>query len=221
MRRIRSGPAIRCTLGLVALVSLVLCTGAVITWVRSHWTKDVIGWGRKEGHTFGVATSRGKVLLCLGLESAGSPRRLHVVGFHRYAAPPRKLDARDDLDHWLVQTSGDDIHGWPPGVPLPPTHRTSFDVAGFAYQVGFAMPMTAALAGPSIGIRYRALLVPLWAVAALAALPGTIVIAVAARRQARRCAGRCPICGYDLRQSPDRCPECGATVARSTGRRAI
>jgi hypothetical protein len=37
------------------------------------------------------------------------------------------------------------------------------------------------------------------------------------KRNARRLAGLCEHCGYDLRASPDRCPECGATVDRGMG----
>jgi hypothetical protein len=67
-------------------------------------------------------------------------------------------------------------------------------------------------APPAYSQELRGLSVPYCAlVGAFAVLPAGWLWS-RRRREARRIAGRCVACGYDLRGTPGRCPECGAVV---------
>lgn len=70
----------------------------------------------------------------------------------------------------------------------------------------------------SAGKRPRAyaweVVVPLWSILALTAMP--VIVLMWRWRRHRPRAGHCPSCGYDLRATPDRCPECGTIVATAS-----
>ena len=73
-------------------------------------------------------------------------------------------------------------------------------------------PFPVVYTGDSYGARF-----PYWvafALTAIPALPGLFAFARRRRAKARRAACLCPLCGYDLRATPDRCPECGAITAK-------
>ena len=80
----------------------------------------------------------------------------------------------------------------------------SWRFAGFSYDYFPQMPQR----------EWRTWGVPYWFLATLTmATPAAWII-----RRHRRCcerhARRCPVCGYDLRATPDRCPECGTGSQR-------
>jgi hypothetical protein len=52
-----------------------------------------------------------------------------------------------------------------------------------------------------------------WLGCLLAEILPAMWLAIQIRRRRRKTIGLCPVCGYDLRASPDRCPECGTPRA--------
>lgn len=56
---------------------------------------------------------------------------------------------------------------------------------------------------------------PYWVISAIFALPSLGWLYFAIRRRHRLRAGRCPACGYDLRESAGLCPECGTAFIRA------
>ena len=128
---------------------------------------------------------------------------------------------------WKARSRDGVIHLWCTWLaPLEPSWRPRHSVTNvfsrveatdLAFGFGFATWNTAdpvdgaALKEFAPGVRSVLLgSVPHWAVVLATSFPVAAWgwASVRRRRQAR-VAGRCAICGYDLRATPGRCPECG------------
>jgi hypothetical protein len=61
----------------------------------------------------------------------------------------------------------------------------------------------------STGGDYYLIELPLWLMTSASGGVAILCVWHRWRGRRRRLEGHCPVCGYDLRASPDRCPECG------------
>ena len=164
-------------------LSLLMCVGACVLWVRSYSRQDNLQLRPRAGgglvlHLFwakgSVACTR-----TYGQVNGVMPadRRVQfLAGDGRF--PPTDLYA-----YW--QRRGAVFHG-----------------GGFA--VSRSAPEYGALGG---------VLAPLWLPAAAFAMSPIAWLILRLRRWRRQRAGLCPQCGYDLRATPGRCPECGTIAS--------
>jgi hypothetical protein len=90
-----------------------------------------------------------------------------------------------------------------PAILISPAGDVRFQFAGLALFQSDLEPLPAL---------WYTIVIPYWFLTMLTApLPlwrGAILL----RRARLGSAGRCRVCGYDLRATPDRCPECGTAV---------
>jgi hypothetical protein len=166
---------------LLTLLSLVLCAAACVLWARSDRTSDYVMVLRPDPSSVAFAAwfDHGRLVVL------AQPNSLRAI------VPPR-VSAGRRVDVGTIPSTPGDMPSW--GwlyAADPQTFR--HEAGGFIVQVtrGFLWLVT----------------VPCWFVVGMTALAPAVWLLRRTRR--RRRAGRCPVCGYDLRATPERCPECG------------
>ena len=175
---------------LLSAASLVLCAAACVLWVRSYWCVDALyhATGQAGFTAYEFQLDRGRFVYVRHRVAAGTDAH----HFSTYRHEPNQM--------WLTDQIGGDTGSY------QPFDRTSYEWLNFQLGDGTDISGRAALGFGQV----KWLVVPLWAVAGLAAVLPVVWLARTGRRARRRTHGLCPACGYDLRASPGRCPECGA-----------
>lgn len=172
-------------LGVLSLLSLILCVATVVLWVRSYWvaydfkSSTARTTSKKDGYrASGWGVSIGKGGIAFVVESDGF-------------RPPSDPTTESHTDRELSTAAP----YWP-GTHSPPS---------IWRRIGFCSERT--VWTNSMGyLDSRYVTIPLWLISILAALPPTLLLVSRSRHP--NAPGLCPACGYDLRATPERCPEC-------------
>ncbi len=199
---------------LSAILSLLLCLGMIVLWVRSYWVVERFELNHYEAAGNGYRSneihvwSSSGVLMIDGKQQSDwfPPKHQFMVDDFRRQHPRR-------WEYGWVRTDFTSIRL---GQSGPPSVWT---------RLGFWLWRTASQArGRDSNSDYGAyvLALPHWCPLGM----GMILPALRGRswlkqwhlrRRARR--GLCITCGYDLRATPARCPECGTAVPVGQGAR--
>jgi len=178
------GILLRCAM----ILSLLLMIVSVVFWVRSYWTCDWFTYCRTTFPPNGdpyrnsamLRSTCGHIVIAIGPYSWGAINPLGSV--------PEGFN-------WSSRTPSGSWEQWNNHVVW---RRGGFQLINSRKN----WPV-----GP-VGV--RGIQFPYWSLTSLLALwPAIGLISHFRRRARRRPPNLCPICGYDMRATPQRCPECG------------
>jgi hypothetical protein len=184
---------------ILSVLSLLLCLATVALWIHSRsrnfyarfcapHQNQVIGWS-------------------IYSESEGSELMLEFF---------RERESTGWWERLSAFVLGED-EGWRMGTSAPNPYISApwwHDDHSFFSRRGF---QAAYDDGDGRWDSYR-LTVPHWFLALLLAILPAFHLRAILRSRKRRRLGLCPVCGYDLRATPERCPECGTLAG--VGRRS-
>ena len=172
---------------IVSALSLLLCAATVVLWVRSCRVLDQLVYFKRTG-----------------VDSSGKPEGYDVAINSAHGKC---------VAIYCLRAGGEDYWSGPVRFTRPTWSHSSGPATWdgtFSYKPGVATRDVQL--GPfhyaNVGL-LRVLSLPDWFIAGLFAIPPLVWTIVLGRSVVRRRAGRCLLCGYDLRATPDRCPECG------------
>jgi hypothetical protein len=170
-------------------LSLLLCIATVIVWVRSYFVADVVGRYRYT-NIGNIQASR---------QWAIAPNRGRLLFFRQYAR---------NVDRAFAEMPGEHDTGVGHRTQPPMPFDIWFGTTHGVRLLGFAWRRSEVSEGQDVTRDIHAA-VPLWAVCLVTAVP-PVWWARRRWRASRVGPNDCPVCGYDLRATPERCPECGA-----------
>lgn len=177
---------------ILSALSLLLCVGVVVLWVRSYWREDRISVA------YGAGPYRAMSV------------RLGELHFQRAGNWP--VPIWSDEDRFRAESSDVADDGqWDDLYPRPERLRA---YSGFRYLNGYHWYHgTDEKGNPAVDtVEVDVITMPLWFIAGGATIMPMLWLWIRFVAWHRNRCCLCLHCGYDLRASPDRCPECGNAI---------
>jgi hypothetical protein len=189
----------RWSVRVIVVLWLVLLSGFVVAWVRSHRVRETI----TRSHSFKSANQATSSALILESGQGGVWFRLWHESSDRFS-----------FARWTHGSIGNTEWRHQRTIPFPALQaRVPRTSTPLMQRLGFGLDWDSSTRR---GTRFRAVSgsAPFWAIVFFLASPGVVLVPVwkIRRRRMRRSRGLCGVCGYDLRASVDRCPECGTSI---------
>jgi hypothetical protein len=180
--------ALRHLFTILSALSLLLCVGTCVLWVRSYTRFEQLAYTSR----YDDKLARSEI----SIDSAAGTIRFARIGTQYLRADvPRPRFAGFEVA----------------SRPLAEYADSHADLEGEGFW-GFALTGEQTASRPTLIQHALFVLIPHWFLALLTIAIPLHWTVTTLRKRIRGSAGRCLTCGYDLRASPERCPECGTEV---------